>query len=610
MKEQITDCPQWNNTNIYRDLDDPKIESDLLILSKKNEDLRKLVEPVDALLADISHLENSQIDEITPIISQIYIQAEEFHTILGTLSTFSRCLLSTNSQNGSAKKLRDRLTELYSKFNNNLAAFDIFISRIGEDQLGILLKNETIKQRDFLIHRERIMSDHLLSTTEESLISTFSKSGVQAWGKLYSDLAGSLKCSIDGQDTGYAQAASMLTEGNRTLREKAWRSIQQSWSVHECSAAAILNNINGWRSDDRTIRSNKKDLHYLDVSCHQSRITRKTLDTLLTTTYENRRIGQRALEGMAETLQLEKLGPWDLSAPTPCNESESTLLGFGEAMDIIAGAFSEFDPEMGEFARLMHKNGWIDARPSENRNPGAYCTKFYTTRNPRVFMTFNGTMTSVVILAHELGHAYHNWIMKDMPLSHIAYSMTLAETASIFAETLVRDYLYTHGQNESEKFEMCWEDAVSASRMLINIPARFEFEKRFVEARQSATLDPSELKTMMNESWKLWYENTLSEYDPMFWATKMHFSLSSISFYNYPYLFGYLFSLGIYDKKEKYGDDFRGLYKKILRDTGTMSAESLITKYFNEDIEAPSFWLGSLKTVEKSIDRFESMLKS
>ncbi|MEL6334761.1 MAG: peptidase family M3, partial [Cyanobacteria bacterium J06626_26] len=136
---------------------------------------------------------------------------------------------------------------------------------------------------------------------------------------------------------------------------------------------------------------------------------------------------------------------------------------------------------------------------------------------------------------------------------------------------------------------------------------RFEFEKRLVEARKQGVAIAPKLKTMMADSWQHWYEDSLSEYDDMFWATKLHFSIAQLGFYNYPYLFGYLFSLGIYAQQERYGAGFNALYTAILRDTGTMTAEELVGHHLQQDISQPQFWQASLKLVEQSVTKFEQL---
>ena len=132
-------------------------------------------------------------------------------------------------------------------------------------------------------------------------------------------------------------------------------------------------------------------------------------------------------------------------------------------------------------------------------------------------------------------------------------------------------------------------------------------ERALVEQRKDSELSVSALRSLTADAWKKWYGDTMAGADEYYWTSKGHFSISSLGFYNYPYLFGYLFSLGIYAKKDQYGDNFVQLYRNILRDTGRMSAEDLVQKHFNEDIRKPKFWLDSISVVENGVKRFENL---
>jgi oligoendopeptidase F len=144
----------------------------------------------------------------------------------------------------------------------------------------------------------------------------------------------------------------------------------------------------------------------------------------------------------------------------------------------------------------------------------------------------------------------------------------------------------------------------------VNIPARFDFEKNFYEARLNGALSPAELSDMTDKAWRKWYGEEISETESQYWMTKLHLSISGVSFYNFPYTFGYLFSLGIYAKRAEMGADFFKAYTEILRDTGRMTAEDLIQKHLGQDIRQPEFWLGSIGIVEKKVTEFEKMLST
>jgi oligoendopeptidase F len=219
-----------------------------------------------------------------------------------------------------------------------------------------------------------------------------------------------------------------------------------------------------------------------------------------------------------------------------------------------------------------------------------------------------GSLPDIMTLAHESGHAFHSWVMRDLPTPELEYPMTLAETASVFAETTVRDSLIKKAKTREEKIEFAWANIESATGFLLNIPVRYEFEKAFYEKRGERSLTADQLAELMDQTWSFWYGPTLSQNDKMFWAHKGHFSMSEVSFYNFPYTFGYLFSLSIYARKDEFGADFMKIYQDILRDTGRMTAEDLVMKHLKEDIRKPAFWQKAIDMVIEQIDQYETLL--
>ncbi len=596
----------WDNSHIYSSFQDSKIQQDISFVEEKTAYLKSKISSFEALVPAIDNKSKAELEETIPLARETYRLNLDLLVSLYTLGTFAQSATSVDALNYDAKNLGNRVSSLMAQLNKATKPLNIFLQRVPNEYLENFLKDESVEEMAFQLRFAAQEKDYLLNVSEEILLTGHAVDGFQAWGKLYSEIAGALKVQVDNEEMGIAQASNILFKPDSKAREVAYRGINKAWQQNEISANAILNSISGWRLENYQARSKKKELHYLDQTCRQQKISRKTLDTLMQTTYEQRHIGQKALKLMAKELGLKKLGPWDLLAPYPA-KNETLKISFPKALDIIIQAFGNFSPEMADFAKLMHDKRWIDSSPTANRGSGAYCTKFAHNREPRVFMTYDGTMSNVITLAHELGHAYHNWVMKDLKLGQASYPSTLAETASIFAETLVRDAILENSKSVEEKKAILWQEVESAASFMINIPARFEFEKNHLELRKKKTLTVPETKELSKKSWELWYEDTLTEYNEMFWASKLHFSMTHMSFYNYPYLFGYLFSLGIYAKKNELGNKFKDLYTNVLLDTGSMTAEDLIQKHFNEDISKKDFWMNSFGIVKKSIDSFETL---
>ena len=543
-------------------------------------------------------------------LREVRLRARRIREIGWNIAVLAACTGSQDARDPLAKQLASRARALNADLFKTLAPIEDLMLGLPEAEFEQLMQDPLLGEEEYRLRHERRLQDQRLPVEAEQLVIGLGTDGLHAWGNLYNDLVGKIRLVIDGREMGLAEASNLLSSPDRALRKEAFDAISAGWEGEQETVAAILNALNGWRLELSRQRGKVRTLDALDLSCHQSHIERVTLDTLMQETWQARGLGQRALGLMARRLGIEELGPEDLFAPPPASSHRS--IPFEEAIEIIALAFTGFDPEMGEFARMMAERGWIDAAPTPNRRTGAYCTKFADPVEPRVFITYAGTMDNVITLAHELGHAWHNWLIRDLPMSQRSYPMTLAETASIFAETLVRSALFEQARSAEERQAIAWAEADGAATFLVNIPARFDFEQALVAEREQGYVSSARLKALTDEAWGRWYEKSLSRYHPMFWAAKAHFSIAGFGFYNYPYLFGYLFSLGVYQQlisRQAAGEqDVAQAYRALLRDTGRMSAEELVMKHLGQDIREAAFWQGSLALEAAAVDRFEQTL--
>jgi oligoendopeptidase F len=218
-------------------------------------------------------------------------------------------------------------------------------------------------------------------------------------------------------------------------------------------------------------------------------------------------------------------------------------------------------------------------------------------------LTYNETLGDVATVAHELGHAFHSWLMRDMRWWSRKYPMTLAETASTFAEQLVIDAVADDENASQEQRALVAERRMQdGSTFLLNIPMRFYFEQSLYEERQRGEVPISRLKELMLDAQRRCYGDCLAEgeLDPWFWASKLHFYITGLSFYNFPYTFGYLFSMGIFARAKQEGPDFLKLYERLLRSTGSDSAEGVAMRCLGVDLEQPEFWHSSIDLIEQA----------
>ncbi|MGG2406872.1 M3 family oligoendopeptidase [Aeromonas veronii] len=592
---------QWNNDHIYPGLDSPEQEADMRAARHALEELASYMAGLDGVRDDDAAL--------LDFLREVRLRARDIRHIGWNVAILAACRGSQDAQDPQAKQLASRARALNADLFKTLAPVEDLMLALPEEKFAALMSDPLLGEEAYRLRHERRLQAQRLPVEAEQLVIGLGTDGLHAWGNLYNDLVGKIRLTIDGREMGLAEASNLLSSPIRALRLEAFDAISAGWEGEQETVAAILNALNGWRLELARQRGKTRVLDALDLSCHQSHIERATLDALISETWRARGLGQRALELMAERLGLDDLGPEDLFAPPPASSSRD--IPFDEAIELIADAFSRFDPEMGAFARMMAEKGWIDAAPTPNRRTGAYCTKFAEPVEPRVFVTYAGTMDNVITLAHELGHAWHNWVIRDLPMSQRSYPMTLAETASIFAETLVRSALLEQAQSPEEQLAIAWAEADGAATFLVNIPARFDFERALVAERAQGYVSAERLKALTDEAWGRWYEGSLTRYHPMFWAAKAHFSIAGLGFYNYPYLFGYLFSLGVYQQlmsRKAAGEaGVAEAYRALLRDTGRMSAEELVAKHLGQDIREAAFWQGSLAHVAQAVERFAQL---
>jgi len=224
-------------------------------------------------------------------------------------------------------------------------------------------------------------------------------------------------------------------------------------------------------------------------------------------------------------------------------------------------------------------------------------------------MTYGGGPNSIQTLAHELGHAYHNWVMADLPWAHRSLTSCLAESASTFAEAVVRDALLAATRDDDSRLALLDRELADATTFLANIPMRFELERQMFVMRKDGPLAAAALSSATDQLQRRWYGDSLGRSFPLFWADKLHFYLTDSPFYNFPYTFGYVFSGMIYARARAEGPAWAQEYRDLLRATGSHSGEAIATRFLSVDLTATSTWSDAIQTrLGPLIDEFEALV--
>ena len=601
--------PAWDLSAEYTSTRDERVAADLAALAEQMDEIERLNATIIPVLPGAEDLRVDACTDAIAAAQAVHRASVEAMRLLGNVATYANCVLSVDSGDREALDLQGRLQAYQKRFGELSDPAAQFVDLVPDAVIAAYLAPEDIAAAAFNVHHSRKLKSQLLGLEEEGLAGALAQDGIHAWGRLYTQLSGTLSCAVlvgnETQTMGLAQASTLMSKEDAVLRKNAWQGINAAWSEHGETCAAAVNAIAGWRLEMGRRRSHTTPVHFLDAPLHMSRYGRDTLDALMAATEEARPIARRAAKAMAAAGDTSALGPWDLRAPAPAGVGAGGGTPFDSAVELIADAYGEVDASMADFVRMMAERRWVEGTVAPNKRTGAYCTGFAKSRTPRVYMTYTGTDTDIITLAHELGHAYHSWVMRELPLVQTRYGMSLAETASTFGETSVRETLLAKSDSSAARFTILWEEMAALTTFLLNIPVRYAFEKRVYEAREERPLRVDELKLLMSEAWQEWYGETMAEPDPWFWASKLHFYISGVAFYNFPYLFGYLFSTGVYQRRERFGADFHQRYVELLCDTGRMTAEDIAAKHLEMDLTSVECWRGIIDGLAPRVAAFE-----
>ncbi len=610
----MTTLPEWNILSEYPAIQSSEFLADFAEVEKIVKEISQITKENQSIWS-LTEWPAEQRKTIAETMVQIWSKTERAWILAANMQTFCHCHISVDANDSEAEKGSSRLQILLAHLQEACTPAELWMIKCSDSFSDEILEQPELNAWKFYWQKMRLNKDLLLSQSEEILLNSLRVSGHQAWGDLYTKLMGTITCEIEinGQTetVGIAKAQAITMLPDPVARKAAWQAVQKAWGLHKESAAAILNALAGWRLELIKKRSHTRQTNFLEAPLQGACIKESTLNAMMTAIHKNAPRLQKTLKIMAKLHGHEKMQIWDLLAPAPLKSESDAALSFEEGFQTISSALQEVDSELYEFVTMMREKKWIESRILPRKSGGAYCTGFAKSRTPRVFQTWMGSFMDLTTLAHELGHAFHSWVMRDLPFIQRDYPMTLAETASIFTETVLLDSMM-HSKKLSAKtrFTAAYAEVENAVALLLNIPARFDFEKSLYEKRSQSTLTAEELSQLTDEAWTKWYGNALEQNDKLFWATKLHFSMSEVSFYNFPYAFGYLFSLSIYARRKEWGADFIKKYKEILCDTGRMSAEELVQKHMNEDLSSVSFWQKSIDIVNEKLEHFEELARA
>lgn len=578
---------RWNLNKLYTSFDCVELKNDLTW--------------VETTLKNVFEFTNNSFKDNSNPVEKIkkYLELTE---VLGSkidiLYNFGSLTYSVDTTNSDALKLIEKIESYFPEMTLIEVSFRKWLKTI-ENIDNIINSDSYLKSYLFVINSEKKQSKYLLSDSEEKLLAELKNTGSNAWTKLQDLTVSSLKVDYEGELLPLTVIRNKAYESNAEVRKKAYEAELAAYKKSENASAACLNAIKGEVITEAGKRGYSSPLEMTLIS---SRMDKETLDAMFTAIDEYLPEFRKYLRKKAELLGHKNGLPfYDLFAPM--GEAEM-VYNYDEARDFVIKNFSSFSKKLGEYAKTAFDNDWIDPFPRDGKVAGAFCSNIHGIKESRIMSNFDGSFSDVSTLAHELGHGYHGECLKNVSFANSHYPMPLAETASIFCETIIANAAIKTATKE-ETFSILENSLMGATQVIVDIYSRFLFESEVFEKRKTSSLSVDELKEAMLNAQKKAYGEGLDEnfLHPYMWACKPHYYYAGYNFYNFPYAFGLLFAKGLYAKYLQTGEDFIPKYDALLEATGNNSIHDVL-KTVDIDSHNPDFFRNSLEIIKKEIDLF------
>ena len=520
---------------------------------------------------------------------------EEFSVLSSRLGNYINLTLTANTTDETANKYRTLFGNAYAALNSAYTKVYKFIGSVETD----ITADENLKDYEFYFAEAKQQYKHLLSDELEDVIAKFSISGGDGWEQLFEAMTSGVEGEFKGEKVTLSEIRNMAYDADAAVRKEAYETELKMYDTIKEPIAFALNNIKQQVLTETSLRGFESPLAQ---TLEASRMSRKTLDALLEAIREYLPQFRAYLKHKASLLGHENGLPfYDLFAPIGESSRRFTI---EESKEFLLENFKGFSEDLAEMTKEAYENNYIDFLPRKGKVGGAFCSNLPFIKQSRILTNFSGSLSDVVTIAHELGHAYHGLHIENHRVLNQEYSMPVAETASTFNENIVMNTVIRQA-SDAEKVALLESQLQDTTQIIVDIYSRYLFEASVFENREKSFMFSKDLEKLMLDAQKEAYGDGLDPdaMHPYMWACKPHYYSSGLSFYNFPYAFGGLFSKGLYAIYQEQPEGFVEKYQELLRATTVTSAEDT-AKVLGVDVEDSAFWKKALAQVADNIEQF------
>jgi oligoendopeptidase F len=594
----MSHLPCWNLDSIFPGLESPEF---VKAKDKLNKDIAKI-----ETFFDSNHIRAGKKQKVTPQAKQtldtLLDSLNRLSSDFKDIRTYLYLITSVDAFNDVAQAELSKSNVSAIKLSMLNTRFTAWLGRFNKT----FFVSSKARAHRYALEQSLELANHQMNEDAERLASELFPSSSAAWGKLHGDLVSrtTLHCTVKGVAHAYtlSELKSLQADANESVRKRAFEAERKLLAQNEVSFAAALNGLKG---SVNQLNKERGWTSALEQALFHSGTTAKTLTAMQQACKESFPIFRRYLKAKATLLGKKKLAWYDLSAPL--NLGKVKRYSWQEAKTFAVEHFRSYSETLATFAKRSFDEAWHDVPPRKGKTNGAYCADIPGRKESRIMHNFDGTLDSLFTLAHELGHAYHNDCLYRNKRTSLQSEipMTLAETASIFCETIVVNALLANTEGK-EKLAILEQDLQGATGLVMDIYSRFILEDTVFQKRQEREVSIQELKDVMLAAQKETYGDALTVYHDLMWAHKGHYYIAGLDYYNFPYTFGYLFALGLYADYQRKPAKFHERYDTLLGSSGLASTNELADT-FGIDIESIAFWQSSLRVAKERVSEFERL---
>jgi oligoendopeptidase F len=534
---------------------------------------------------------------------------EEFEAKFSDLALFSSLSFAADMTQSQAQTLNDRVDKLSANISKQLAFYSLELGALVKSRPQII-NEPTLSNYKHMLERARRRVEHQLSEVEEQLVIEKDQFGVNAWEELQSKWLNTRLFEVivlgEKKTLSYGEANGLVPHPDRATRESANRSIYGLLGKDgEVFSAALRAICNDWV----TVSKRRKYASPMESSLISNDTQEEIISNLLKTIEEGTTTYRRYLKLKAKLMDIPMLGNHDIVAPLP--DSPELKFTFQQAQDLVTEAYSRFDPQYASAVKEIFQKRHIDATPRFGKRNGAFCAGYYNGKSAYILQSFNGTLTDVFTLAHELGHATHDWYAsRNQTLLNMSVPSTVAETASIFGELLLTDQLLDSAKSDAERKALLCLILDEAGMTTFQVTARVWFEQAlYASIEKGEYLNYKTICSHWTKSRDRIYGDAVTWFPEMEaeWTMKPHYYMANYRFYNYPYVYAQMFVYSLYERYLGEGKSFVPKFVKALSAGGSVSPLE-IGEIVGLDVADPSFWNGGLKVFERFIADLEKII--